>query len=165
MKRYHYIILWILLLSVLITTLAIVYLLNKQTQNIHEDVQNTVQEEIERLKIPQVNVGKDGYTPIKNIDYFDGKDGKDGADGKTVTNEQIRNAVSDYMSKNPIAAGRDGYTPTKGVDYSDGENGIDGKTLIIHCNSTKNRWEVKYNPVDTWQLLNGESVKCTTEAQ
>ena len=27
--------------------------------------------------------GKDGYTPVKGVDYFDGKDGKDGADGKT----------------------------------------------------------------------------------
>lgn len=37
--------------------------------------------------------GKDGYTPVKGVDYFDGKDGKDGA------------------------AGKDGYTPIKGVDY------------------------------------------------
>ena len=50
--------------------------------------------------------GSDGYTPIKGIDYFDGKDGKDG------------------------------YTPIKGIDYFDGdkgdtgsqgENGTDGK--------------------------------------
>ena len=40
--------------------------------------------------------GKDGYTPQKNVDYFDGKDGKDG------------------------------YTPVKGVDYFDGQPGKDG---------------------------------------
>lgn len=40
--------------------------------------------------------GKDGYTPIKGVDYFDGADGKDG------------------------------YTPVKGVDYFDGEDGKDG---------------------------------------
>ena len=34
--------------------------------------------------------GKDGYTPVKGVDYFDGVDGKDG---------------------------KDGYTPVKGVDY------------------------------------------------
>lgn len=56
------------------------------------------------LDNPQpVNIkGKDGYTPIKNIDYFDGKDGKNGIDGK------------------------DGYTPIKGKDYFDGINGKDG---------------------------------------
>lgn len=41
--------------------------------------------------------GKDGYTPIKGVDYFDGQDGKDG------------------------------YTPVKGVDYFDGQNGQPGK--------------------------------------
>lgn len=37
--------------------------------------------------------GKDGYTPIKGVDYFDGQPGKDGEPGK------------------------DGYTPVKGTDY------------------------------------------------
>lgn len=43
--------------------------------------------------------GKDGYTPVKGVDYFDGKDGingKDGVDGKN---------------------GADGRTPIKGTDY------------------------------------------------
>lgn len=47
--------------------------------------------------------GKDGYTPKKGVDYFDGKDGKDG------------------------------YTPKKGVDYfdgKDGKDGTDGKTPV-----------------------------------
>jgi len=43
--------------------------------------------------------GKDGYTPVKGVDYFDGVNGKDG---------------------------KDGYTPIKGVDYFDGTNGKDG---------------------------------------
>ena len=37
--------------------------------------------------------GRDGYTPVKGVDYFDGSNGKDG--------------------KNGI----DGYTPIKGTDY------------------------------------------------
>lgn len=44
--------------------------------------------------------GVDGYTPIKGVDYFDGKDGING---------------------------QDGYTPIKGVDYFDGTNGKDGE--------------------------------------
>lgn len=47
--------------------------------------------------------GKDGYTPVKGVDYFDGQDGKDGVDGK------------------------DGYTPQKGIDYFDGKDGKDGQ--------------------------------------
>lgn len=49
--------------------------------------------------------GADGYTPIKGIDYFDGKDGRDGVNG---------------------APGKDGYTPIKGIDYFDGLPGKDG---------------------------------------
>jgi hypothetical protein len=51
--------------------------------------------------------GKDGYTPQKGIDYFDGKDGQDG---------------------------KDGYTPVKGVDYfdgADGQPGADGKDYVL----------------------------------
>jgi hypothetical protein len=40
--------------------------------------------------------GEDGYTPVKNIDYFDGNDGRDGKDG---------------------VDGADGKTPVRGVDY------------------------------------------------
>lgn len=46
--------------------------------------------------------GKDGYTPVKGVDYFDGQPGKDGSDGK------------------------DGYTPQKGIDYFDGQPGEKG---------------------------------------
>ena len=59
----------------------------------------------EWVEIPAIagEKGDPGYTPQKNIDYFDGADGKDGKDGV------------------------DGYTPQKGVDYFDGKDGVDGK--------------------------------------
>lgn len=71
--------------------------------------------------------GKNGYTPIKGIDYFDGKDGINGKNGYTPVKGK------DYFDgkdgKNGIDGtnGKDGYTPVKGVDYFDGKNGIDGK--------------------------------------
>ena len=48
------------------------------------------------LRGPQ---GEAGYTPVKGVDYFDGKDGTNG---------------------------KDGYTPVKGVDYFDGKDGQKG---------------------------------------
>ena len=57
--------------------------------------------------------GEDGYTPRKNIDYFDGKIGPQGLPGK------------------------DGYTPQKGVDYwtpsdkNEVQTYIDAKTNVI----------------------------------
>lgn len=45
-----------------------------------QDMTNYIEENKADLKGDN---GKDGYTPIKGIDYFDGEDGKDGVDGKT----------------------------------------------------------------------------------
>lgn len=46
--------------------------------------------------------GADGYTPVKGVDYVDGKDGRDGRDGRDGADGQN---------------GKDGETPEKGVDY------------------------------------------------
>lgn len=53
--------------------------------------------------------GDPGYTPVKGVDYFDGKDGRDGIDGKT---------------------------PVKGVDYFDGKTGADGTSVTHSWNGT-----------------------------
>ena len=60
------------------------------------------------------NNGKDGHTPVKGVDYFDGLPGKDGEDGYTPVKGV------DYFD------GEDGYTPIKGKDYFDGKDGKDG---------------------------------------
>ena len=62
--------------------------------------------------------GKDGYTPIKGVDYFDGLPGKDGKDG----------LPGEKGEQGP--KGEDGYTPIKGIDYFDGKDGQDGKDGI-----------------------------------
>ena len=61
--------------------------------------------------------GRDGYTPVKNVDYFDGKDGKDGKDGYTP----IKGI--DYFDGIDGKNGADGYTPVKNKDYFDGKDG------------------------------------------
>ena len=56
--------------------------------------------------VPAANIkGKDGYTPVKGKDYFDGEPGYTPVKG------------IDYFDGEP------GYTPVKGVDYFDGEPG------------------------------------------
>ncbi len=59
--------------------------------------------------------GANGYTPVKDVDYFDGADGKDGY-------TPVKGV--DYFDG---VDGKDGYTPQKGVDYFDGADGKDGK--------------------------------------
>lgn len=81
-------------------------------------------EQLEALKGKDGEPGKDGYTPIKGVDYFDGEPGKDGVDGKTPVKGV------DYFDGQDGAPGKDGYTPVKGVDYFDGapgKDGVDGK--------------------------------------
>lgn len=41
-----------------------------------------VNEKIETIELTPGPAGKDGYTPVKGVDYFDGEPGKDGADGQ-----------------------------------------------------------------------------------
>jgi len=63
-------------------------------------------------------VGSPGYTPIKGVDYFDGKDGytpiagKDYPDTKQIISE-IRKATNKIKLPQP----QDGKTPIKGIDY------------------------------------------------
>ena len=61
--------------------------------------------------------GKDGYTPIKGVDYFDGAKGDKGDTG-------LQGEKGDTGPQGP--AGKDGYTPIKGVDYFDGAKGDTG---------------------------------------
>ena len=65
-----------------------------------------------------IPTGKDGYTPIKGVDYFDGKNGKDGVDGKTpvkgvdyFTDAEIAEIVDE------VAAQGGGDTLFVTVDY------------------------------------------------
>ena len=75
-------------------------------QEIADAIPDTINDALEAAKESGEFDGEDGYTPVKGVDYFDGKDGIDGKDGKD---------------------GADGYTPQKGIDYFDGEDGKDGK--------------------------------------
>lgn len=75
--------------------------------------------------------GDPGYTPQKNVDYFDGKDGKDGI-SPTIEIQTDKNGTHFHYTDALgggyfyIKNGHNGYSPQKGVDYFDGENGKDG---------------------------------------
>lgn len=95
--------------------------------------------------------GKDGYTPIKGVDYFDGKDGIDGADGVSgyLWIKYSTNPDGNPMTDSPTGALYIGVatttTPTaptgyasykwsliKGSDGLPGEPGADGQTSYLH---------------------------------
>jgi hypothetical protein len=95
--------------------------------------------------------GEDGYTPIKGVDYFDGKDGTNGKDGSSsyLWVKYSVNANGNPMTDSPsgalyvgIATTTTASAPTsysaykwsliKGTDGIDGENGSDGRTSYLH---------------------------------
>ena len=61
--------------------------------------------------------GQDGYTPQKNVDYFDGARGEK---GDPFTYDDFTEA---QLAALKGARGQDGYTPQKGIDYFDGAKG------------------------------------------
>ncbi len=66
---------------------------------VEQGFEGTEKEWLDSLK------GADGYTPIKDVDYFDGQDGKTPVKGV------------DYFDGQNGQDGEDGYTPQRGTDY------------------------------------------------
>lgn len=91
----------------------------------------------------------DGRTPVKGVDYFDGKDGKDGTDGADG-----KDSVSTHVIEQ--------QTVIKEIPIN-GKDGVDGRTPELSCNERENRWEIRYFGDTRWKLLNGKIIKCTTE--
>lgn len=61
--------------------------------------------------------GQDGYTPQKNVDYFDGARGEK---GDPFTYDDFTEA---QLAALKGERGQNGYTPQKGIDYFDGAKG------------------------------------------
>lgn len=156
-KKYLNIILWVVTIIAIVVAILAVYRTTQkedELRSLKDVIKTVVQKEVASigLRLPEP---KDGYTPRKNIDYFDGKpgeNGRDGKDGQNVTDAQVDKAVKKYFKENPIVV-KDGV---------DGKDGSDGITPEIRCNAVRNRWEIRYGIEEAWQVLNGEKVKCTT---
>lgn len=169
-KKYN-ILLWLIIIILVVSNAVTVYLLVFNNREITSKIKSNIASEIAGIEFPlaingtdgknatdeqvfravsdyfRLNPvyypkdGDDGYTPVKNKDYFDGTDGT--TPPCLFTMEQCR--------------GKDG----KDGESIQGEKGIDGLTPQIRCNTSKNVWQVRYSDADAWQLLNGDRVACT----
>lgn len=83
----------------------------------------------------------------------------------------IKTAINDKINSLNIKNGVDGSNGTNGKDSISTItvektieqipfNGNDGLTPQIRCNTTDNRWEIKYSEFDSWSFMNGEIVSC-----
>lgn len=162
MRRLAHFFMWVMIILVVllsILNLVLIVRINEQQNDklIQQssdmaDAEKRINQHIDQV---QNYIGtlkpKDGYTPKKGVDYFDGKNG---SDGNNATDEQIQNAVNTFMQSHPLPSGADG---------KEGSDGTNGFTPTIRCNTFRNRWEVKYSDTGAWKLLNNESVKCTID--
>ena len=99
----------------------------EQILRISQDAVNAANDVVERANNGEFN-GEDGYTPIKNVDYFDGKDGVsvssvvqtvESADdgGKNVVEVKLSDGSSFEFTVKNGNKGSDGRTPVLGEDY------------------------------------------------
>lgn len=72
--------------------------------------------------------GEDGYTPVKGVDYFDGKDGSPGAAGKDGVSPTVTATKSGKVTTLTIvdASGTKTATINDGTDGTNGTDGDDG---------------------------------------
>ncbi len=161
-NNWRWIFMLLLLVSILVGSLS-AYILFSYRDKLASDIRESVIAEVSGIKIPEPKPGEPGYTPVKGVDYFDGRDGREGQQGP-------KGEKGDTGAQGPVGPkgekGDDGYTPVKGVDYNDGVNGQDGKdgaTPEFRCNESRNMWQVRYSEDDVWQQVNdenGEPAKC-----
>lgn len=94
------------------------------------------------IEIPQaINGidGKDGYTPIKGVDYIDGNDGRDSLSTTTIVKEPIYTNI-------PIPG-------PKGEKGDKGEQGSPGQTIVLRINPITLLSECRFLGDIDWQSL------------
>jgi hypothetical protein len=82
--------------------------------------------------------GKDGITPVKGVDYFDGNPGRDGVDGKD---------------------GSDGYTPVVGVDYYTEADKAEFSEYIAAELAKRSQLKPEFAESEEWLKANGDTTK------
>lgn len=146
MKRSSEIFIMILLIISILLSMFSIYFLITRLQHIESNLNIIVSKEVDAYeKLHPVVNGKDGYTPIKGIDYFDGVTpvkGKDYSDGKN---------------------GMNGHNGKDGRDGIKGDKGDTGSTPLLSCDMVRNAWLVRYSINEAWQLLDNKLIPCTTK--
>jgi hypothetical protein len=123
--------------------------------------------------------GKDGYTPQKGVDYFDGKDGLDGVDGKDyVLTEEDKREIADMVDVE--GGGGSAYNVFEDIFFETDVSGslvipfdefLDermnasvGHNLWVECRTPDDRgWMQNYNIVEVDGMIVFEHLNESTE--
>ena len=123
------------ILTVLVVVLVLLNVFSVSSSSQMSASIQAIQSKVNNLpKEPIVYVGKDGYTPVKGVDYRDGVDGKAGINSISfVTTETIVKEV-----------------PLVGVP---GLDGLDAPTLKIQVNPDTRDIETRLSNERGWGIL------------
>lgn len=131
-----------------------------------------------KIKGEQGVAGKDGYTPVKGVDYFDGINGTDGSDGDSAYQSWLKSGNTgtttdfiNYLRGQDGKDGKDGIAGAKGADgiiyytwvkYADSADGAIGfsnspnNKPYIGFAFNKTKETESTDPSDyTWSLIKG----------
>ena len=124
-------------------------------------IQSAVERALEQAKESGAfkgDKGDDGYTPVKNVDYFDGKDGQNGFDGKDGNGIESAVLNDDYTLTFDDGTS---YT-TPNIRGATGNPGVDG-VGIASVHQTTTSTEDDGNNAFTVTLTDGTSSTFTVQ--
>lgn len=128
----------ILLSLVVLSCLAVLnFSVTSQSLSKNEELQTIIKENPNKIVYVQA---KDGKTPVKGVDYFDGANGLN-AVSFSITNNIVKEV--------PLI----GEKGADGVNGKDGANGKDGQTQQIRINPDTGDLENKYSDWWVWNIL------------
>lgn len=167
----------LLVVLILLTLVSIGLNLFHKTNNV--DIEKSISERIAQIKIPVPANGKDAQVDYKSIqEYIDsripapiqgppgipglqGDQGNMGVPGLSIKGEAGSSCSAQQLEDGAAIVCTDG-TSAIIHDGATGPQGEPGKDAYIElrCNEKKNRWEVRYMPDASWELLNNQVTPC-----
>lgn len=146
-------------------TLYTIFKLVEQNKSLNERLEDTISKsttQIKNLTENQIVL----QNQIKSIYKNDPKSGENGINGLNGRNG--RNGINGKDAKNGSSCSTIQNQNGAIIKCSDGtksviKNGKDVEIKIpyIQCNILKNRWEIRYDPTENWQIMGDMPIPCT----
>lgn len=147
--RKHLVVAWALLILLITLSAFVLYYLVKNQDSIGKDIERSLSERISQIKPGEGQKGEDAYTPVKGLDYFDGKSGAKGDKGEP--GEKGESGTPAPVISGPM--GPQGPAGIDGTAGAQGEPGAPARELEIQCRQDGPYavTEKRYTGDENWQ--------------
>lgn len=134
---------WCLIVFLIISAIIdVIFWFNAQFKSIKKQINESRTQQI--IEKP----GKDGYTPVKGVDYFDGTDGVAGHNGVNGLNAVNTITLQPIYSNVPIP----GPQGEVGPDGAQGQTGKTGPVTFVQQLPT-GEWQCRFGDDINWQPI------------